>query len=409
MKRNPPFKTEPSTSSTIPEDRFARLRVVIQALLLTVIAFAFFTYCYGLQVSDVLENYYLGGDSFLKGQNPYEVTLQNGPSNQFKYSPFFALVLGAMAQVKFDYQPLVVGLWVFVSMAVFSFGLSRWCNLPTTKAPLYIWFALLATLLDLITSLIVHQSSALIIGLTLIALAEYRDRRFLPAGMFILLATNLKTYPVIFLVALGSRMQRRYWVGALIAGLLVFFVPALFVGFSHDIAMHLAWVKVIFGESSRVTVLNLPSAFARVSLPEVGQALYWLVLIASLPVFFSYLFVVKTPDWRPWMTIGLSALLMLNRGTEVFTYVFLAPTYLLMAFWCAQSAEFKIRIWGGLFVTLMGVAIASCRYTIPRWSVSENPLQIIRVLGALGLWTFATVIVGKAIFNALRLRRRTTT
>jgi hypothetical protein len=405
VKRNSPLKTEPPIA-IIPVDRFSRLRLVIQTLLLTAVVFAFFTYCYGLSVSDVLENYYLGGDSFLKGENPYEVTLQNGPSNQFKYSPFFALVLGAMAHIKFEYQSVVVALWLLAGMGLFSFGLSRWCNLSSTKAPLYVWFALVATLLDLITSLIVHQSSALIVGLALIALAEYRDRRFFSAGIFILLATNLKTYPVIFLLALGSRMQPRYWWGLLIAGLSVFFIPSLFVGFSHNTAMHLAWVKVILNESSRVAVLNLPSAFARVNLPGVGQTLYWLVLIVTLPVFFSYPYVVKTPDWRPWMTIGLSALLMLNRGTEVFTYVFLAPTYLLMAFWCAESAEFKIRIWGGLFVTLMGVAIASCRYTIPRWSVSENPFEIIRGVGAFGLWSFAAVIVGKALWVAVSERQR---
>jgi hypothetical protein len=44
-------------------------------------------------VGPVLPNYFLGGISFLHHLNPYEVTLQNGPANQFKYSPFFALFL----------------------------------------------------------------------------------------------------------------------------------------------------------------------------------------------------------------------------------------------------------------------------------------------------------------------------
>jgi hypothetical protein len=379
---------------------FAPSRICVQSLLLAASAFAFYAISDPIAFNSniVLHNYYLGGLSFIHGLNPYEVTLQNGATNQYKYSPLFALLFAGMASSGVQY--VVIRLWVFFGMTLFCFGLSRWCVLSARLA-LYVYLAFLAAMIDMITSLSVNQANALIAGLILIGLAEYRDNRPFSAGAILLLATNLKVYPVIFLVAIASRMKPLFWLGALSSGVVVFIVPAFFVGFSHNLETHLEWVKLVLRDCADPGRLNLPTAFDRVGWPGTGHALDQLVFILTLPVFFAYLPLAKTIDWGPWMTMGLSALLLISPESEVFTYVLLAPAYVLMTFWCSESSHPKIRLWAGSFVAVLAVAIASCRYADVHWYASENPIEIIRVLGALGIWCFSAVLVGKALYRAV--------
>lgn len=371
--------------------RFSQSSVAVQSALLATSAFAFLMLSQGMGFDLVMRNYYLGGYAFINGQNPYEVTLQNGPWNQFKYSPLFALLMGAMAQP--SRQGAIVGLWLLTGMAAFSFGLSRWCDL-TRKAPYYMTFALLAALLDLVVSMSSYQVNALIAGLALLGLAEYRDRRPFSAGAILLLASNFKVYPTIFLIALALRFRTRYWGGVLAAGTVAFLLPALFVGWSHNLEMHIAWVRVVLGDAAGESELDLLSAFQRIGLNGVGMALRWLVLVASIPVFFAYFRLAKQPDWRPWMTFGFASLLLLSPKTEVFTYVLLAPSYVLMASWCAESERRIVRSYAGPLFTLLAVAIASCRYIDPEWWESASPYEIVRVIGALGYWALPAAILG---------------
>jgi len=344
-------------------------------------------------------NYYLGGYSFINGENPYEITLQNGPDNQFKWSPLFALIMGGMVQP--DEQRTILGLWLLTGMAAFSFGLSRWCDL-TRKAPFYITFALLAGLLDLVVSMSVNQVNALITGLALLGIAEYRDGRFFSAGAILLLGSNLKVYPIVFLIALAFPFRTMYWIGALSAGVVAFLLPVLFVGWSHNLEMHIAWFHLVLGELAVDGVLDILSAFQRLGLNSVGLALRWLVLVTSIHTFFAYFFLAKRPDWRPWITFGLAAMLLLSPRTEVFTYVLLAPSYVLMASWCAESGRGIIRSYAGPLFTVLAVAIASCRFTDPEWYVSESPYEVVRVVGAMGYWVLTASILGGEILRLLK-------
>jgi hypothetical protein len=368
-------------------------------MLLATCAFAFFAIFYEIGLNAVMYNYYLGGLSFMKGQDPYWVTALDGPSNQFKYSPFFAIIMAGMA--KSEHPLEVIGFWVLTGMMIFSFGLSRWSDLAR-KMPFYMTFALLAALLDLIVSTSTYQANALVIGLILLGLAEYRDGRFFTAGAILMLATNIKVYPAIFLVSMALLFRPRYWIGALCAGVVAFFLPAVFTGWTHNLEMHLAWFRVVLGDSTGAGVLDLVSAFQRVGLSGLGQILRWFVLATALPFFFCYLPLVERTDWRPWMTFGLASLLLLSPRTEVFTYVLLAPSYVLMTSWCAESGNMKVRVYGGTLFAVLAVAISSCRYIDPQWYVSESPLEIVRVVGALGFWILTGSIVGKAVLRSLR-------
>ena len=376
-------------------------RSTLTVLAVCFAAFAFFIILHGLAFNIVMRNYCVGGMAFLNGQNPYEVTLQNGPSNQFKYSPFFAWIMAGVA--KSGSQTAVLGLWVLAGIVAFCFGMNRWSDL-SKKAPFYVTIALLAALLDLVVSMAAYQVNALIIGLTLLGLAEYRDGRLLSAGVLLALAANLKVYPVVFLIALALHLKPRYWIGALSAGLTTFLLPVISVGWSHNLEMHLAWFRVVLGDSSGAGVLDLLSAFQRVGLSGLGQVLRWPVLVATIPLFFAYFLLARRADWRPWMTLGLAAVLLLSPRTEVFTYVLLAPSYVVMTSWFAESDRKIVSTWGGILVAFLAVAIASCRFSDPNWYVSESPREIIRVIGALGFWVLTAGILGNTMFGALKAK-----
>ncbi|MDB6029516.1 MAG: hypothetical protein JWM68_5739, partial [Verrucomicrobiales bacterium] len=369
--------------------------VVVQTVVLAVGAFLFFLLAYGVPTSNaVMRNYTLGGKSFIQGQNPYEVTALNGPSNQFKYSPLFALLMAGMAQPKA--QEIVVGLWILAGMGTFCLGLSRWSELKG-KLQLSIALAVVACLLELMFSMVLTQANALIVGLILIGVAEYRSGRLFSAGAILLLATNFKVYPVIFLVALAMRPKRAYLLGVLCAGVVAFLLPAFFVGWSHNMAMHVAWVQVVMGDAAGGGILDVASALQRAGLATLGQVLRWVILIISVPLFFGYVLRVREVDWRPWVTFGVASILLLSPRTEVFTFVLLAPAYVLMVGWCVESGKKWIRTYGAMAFAVLGWMITSCAYTDANWLVSEGPIEIWRVMGALGFWVLTAVILGRAV------------
>ena len=386
--------------------KFFRSPLAVQSVFLALCVFAVFILVYDLSYdlmpNLVMRNLFIGGKSFIAGQNPYEATLENGADNQFKYSPLFALLAsGMMAADNLKLVKLINGLWVLLGTTVFMFGLGRWADL-TKKYPVYVTVALLACLFDLSISTMVRQANALIIGLTLLGLAEYRDGRLFSAGAILVLATNLKVYPVIFFIPLALCFRPAYWLGVLCAGLSAFLLPAFFVGWSHNLAMHLAWVQVVLHDTAGDAILNLPSAFQRVGLGGLGQALRWLVLLATIPLFFAYLPLVKRIDWRPWMAFGMAALLLLSPRTEVYTYVLLAPSYVLLALWCADLPKPGLRLGGGIIFTLLAAVIAFCPFFDPEWKISESPREILRVIGALGFWALTAGIVGHQEFHSLK-------
>ena len=390
--------------------RFFQSSFWTQAVLLALFAFALHVIVQSIGINIVLYNYYLGGHSFLKGLNPYEVTLQNGASNQFKYSPLFAVIAGGMARASDPLNSIgairIAGLWVLASTLMFSIGLGRWCDM-SRRAPFYIIIALAAAITDLYLSTGVYQANAICIGLLLLGLAEYRDGRHLASGALLLLASNFKIYPAIFFIALLLQFKWRYWLGALCAGLLAFIIPAFFAGWTHNFNMHLAWVNLVFHDTGTYRILDMVSAFERVGMPILGTVLGKTVLIISAFVFFAYIIATKKPDWRPWITLGISSILLLSPKTEVFTYVLLAPSYVFMFHWCMESDAPFLKKYGPAMVTLLAAVAASCRFIDPNWGHSENAIEIVRVLGALGFWVFTGAVLALALYKNIKERRST--
>ncbi len=364
---------------------FKRYPLATQTIVLTLGTFLFFILYYGLPVSNVvLHNYYLGGRAFVQGQNPYEVTLANGPSNQFKYSPLFAVIAAGMAAIKS--QRVVTSAWILLSMGTFYLGLGRWVQL-TNKVPALVTYGVILAVLELTFSLLLTQANALIIGMTLIALAEYRDSRLFSAGAILILATNLKVYPLIFLVPLLFTFQPRFWFGALVAGIAAFLLPALFSSWSHNLKMHVAWMQLVVNNSGGPGILDIASAMERAGLANLGRILRWSIALVTVPIFVGVFFIKRREvAWQPWMAFGISALLLLSPRTDIFTYVMLAPSFVLMLSWFGASQDRGMRIGGSIAIGLFAFAIVSCQFIDPKWLISETPTELLRVLGTLGIW-----------------------
>jgi hypothetical protein len=388
-------------------EKFFQSRLLTQVTLLAAVSFALHVIIQGVGLNIVMFDYFAGGHAFLSGMDPYEVTKPLGPSNSFKYSPQFALLAGLMARVGVrggEIVPWVLGIkgghvalwvpgaWVFASTILFFAGLGRWFDF-SKKTSLLLPVALVAAMTDLLVSTGAYQINAIGIGLTLLGLAEYRDGRHATAGALLLLAANIKVYPVVFFVILALRFKPGYWIGALCAGIAAFIIPAFFVGWTHNFNTHVAFARSLLETSGSYQILDIRSSFERVGLALPGVVLHWLVAMVSLAAFGVYGVVSRAPDWRPWLSCGVAAILLLSPKTEVYTYVFLAPAYVLMVDWCAQSPVPFLRRHGAWLFALCAAWIASARFVDPQWYRSENPNEIIRVIGALGIWGMAVWIL----------------
>jgi hypothetical protein len=350
----------------------------------------------------VLRNYFAGDLAFLGGRDPYAATVPLGASNLFLNSPQFALLAGCLSRAGTSGQtvlPWVPAVWVLGGAALFAFGLCRWHDFAkpacSCAAGVCATLALMAMAVDFLVSTGVYQVNAAVIALVLLGLAAYRDRHFAAAGALLLAATNLKIYPIIFLAALALRFNKRFWLGAGAAGVVSFMLPMLLVGWTHNFATHLAWVRATLAVTDSYTILDLRSAFGRVGWAGGDEALRWFVAALTVPAFFIHGVAMREVNWRPWFACAAAATLLLSPRTEVFTYVFLAlaPAYVLMADWCAMAAAARWRCAGAWLFALSAAFIASARFVDPLWFKSENPHEIQRVLGALVFWGATTWIL----------------
>lgn len=416
--------------------RFFQSSFWTQVITVTLLAFAAHIFMYNISLNIVMRDYCFGGKYFLDGVDPYKSTEPLGPNNSFKYSPLFALVAGGItkmmpaattdmqSQVQTQGQwilvqspgkpvqfyansipALVIGLWVLLSVGLFALGLRRWCDL-SEPGPFCIILVFIAALLDVVISTGVYQINAIATGLLLLGLAEYRDGRLASSGALLVIAANLKIYPIIFLLALLLKFKWRFYLGVVCGGLAALFLPALFVGWTHNISTHIAWVQAVLNTAGSYRILDLVSSFERIGLPLLGIMLDKIVFVASLLLFYIYGVFSKKMDWRPWITFGIAAMLLVSPKTEVYTYVMLAPTYLFMIHWCREYESPFVRRFGTIVITLLSAAGASCRFTDPEWYRSESTVEIIRVLSALGFWIFSACFLVRTIYEQFLSQRQ---
>ena len=388
--------------------RFFQSSFWTQVFLVTLFTFTVHVLIQGLGLNIVMAYYLKSGNLLLEKGDPnlYISTLQYGIANSFKYSPLLALVLGGIAQTFSATGPnlLLLGGWILGGNFLFACGLCRWCDF-SARAPFYFLLAVAAAVLDTVLSTGAYQINTIVIGIMLLGLAEYRDGRYYTAGALLMLAANLKIYPVIFLVALMLRFRWKFWIGAFVGGVIVFILPAIWVGWTYNFNLHLSWVRAVLDVTGDVRILDITAAFERVGLTTLGLVLHKVVFAVSLVIFYAYAALSKRMDWRPWLTFGIAAMLLISPRSEIYTYIMLAAAYLPLFYWCRESEVGFIKKFGAIIVTLLAVACASMRFINPKWYHSEEPVEIVRVLCAMGSWIFTGAVLAFALYKNIKERR----
>ena len=356
------------------------------------VCFVVFLYWMGLHI-DSLGVYWVAGKVFVDGLDPYTYTAKYGPLSQFKYSPLFAL--GMAGLVKIEPTIVSIAIWALLGITACVVGMLRWMD-SSKRFTLALGLALLAGYIDMCNCLWANQSNALVIGLSLIGLADYRDHRYSSAGLVLVLATVLKVYPIVFLGGLALRGERAYLRSAMLGAILAFSVPALFVGWKHNLATHIAWVQLLLHEVQSNGILDLRSALQRVGMLNLASRLPWVVALVSAPLLIAVRF-LPINQLRPWIALTCASVVLLSPKTEVFNFVFLAPAYTLMVLHCSEAPQQSLRRYGVTFSVGLILLMIVSQFVIPNWMDSLAPLQVLRVLGALGFWLLSVTVMVQSL------------
>lgn len=391
-------------SSAVPLPTLLRVLAVV---VLTGLSYGLMTWAWsGLHVNSVIINYIRAGIYFGQGLDPYVETLRFGASNQFKYSPLFAMAVAPLRHVA---PSAVLHLWVLSGAVVFWWGVVRW--VPLTWRPWWgLTVALLACAVELTTSLGIYQINAVIVGLTLLGLAECRDGRGASGGALLMLATNLKVFPVIFLLAGVRRGGWQYLVGATATGLVSFLLPALVVGLQANLELHLSWLSQITHDTVGAGILDVSSALARVGAPRLGCVMWWAIFWTAL-LLFGLVAAQRQAlgtAWGAWISLGLCAFVLLSPRTEVATFVVVGPVYVLLVVTLVD-----LQAWRPKAVALLALGVAmylvswhSNPLNDRNFVVSELPARGWRVSGTLILFVLAATWLSAYMDTHWQVRAR---
>lgn len=331
-----------------------------------------------------------GSQRFWSGANPY-ATPEIG--DVFHYSPLFAAVYGFFA-----YSPtqLHLILWAALNSFVFFYAINQWIKWEW-KMSAWIWVALIACLMELDISQRYHQANALIIGLCLWAMASYRDKKFLKAGIIFALGINFKIIPLLFALPLLWPLNRRYMLG-LFSGLLLFFIlPTLFCGWERNLFLHHAQFTALFSDLEHRQMVDLHSTLIRLGHAGLADPVKQIVTVFFLVLFCgSRLLLYKSFPWEKWIAFGTAACLLLSPRTESPTFVLLAPSYLLfMSVGTLQEKKFTLLSF--FLITIVFTAVWD-----PFFHLQIQNNYVSKVIGTSLLWLVSGLglisILGKEIF-----------
>ncbi|NBT58608.1 DUF2029 domain-containing protein, partial [bacterium] len=177
--------------------------------------------------------YLEGAQRFYELGNPY--LAPTAGRDYFFYPPFFAAIWRG-----FSWPGILPGilLWAFLNSFVFWWGVSCWFSVEK-KQSRWAWFFLVCAAIELDISLRYQQANALLSGLILWALAEFRDRHFGRAGFLLALGTHLKVFPILIAAFLFLPFQLAFGASFVVSILVLFLVPASVVGVPEAFWLHI--------------------------------------------------------------------------------------------------------------------------------------------------------------------------
>jgi len=270
--------------------------------------------------------YLEGMQRFYETGNPY--LPPSAGRDFFFYPPFFAFIWKSFSW----FGPGIgILLWSFLNSFVFWWGVSCWVSI-SRKQSSWLWFFLVCSAVELDISLRYQQANALLAGLILWSLAEFRDRHFGRAGFLLALGTHLKIFPLLIAGFLFFPFHLAF--GASFTGslLILFLLPASIVGIPEAFWLHFEQVRATTHDFSQRQLLDLVAFFSRLGIPQVGKLFQLGTAVLGAGILFTYRFRVSQLkfSWGVWYTSFLSMLLAVTPKAESPTFVWVAPAYLLL-------------------------------------------------------------------------------
>lgn len=342
----------------------------------------------------VTETYRLAAQMFLSGQVPYGISFPG--ADRFEYSPLFCVLYAPFSYLPSSWQALV---WTIFNAGFFWAGVLCWCNL---KRPLK-WYTVVGFVLcamELNISLLYQQTNAFLIGLSLIALALFREKFFFAAACLLTIATNLKPIPGIFALPLFFFIDRKFWRGLIAASLFCLLFPAVVVGLTQDLELHLAWFKALTSTLTKTgsPQIDISSFLARQGAPTLGTILRYLILFLGLGALIGNVWTWRI-QWPLWITLACTTILLASPRSESPTFVFLAVCFPLLTLRDSEGrlnpSHIAVLILCGILTTLV--------YT-DLWPKNFLPFlkeaYFSKPIGALLLWIYA---LGVCLADLIRL------
>lgn len=356
--------------------------------IVTLVTFAFAVPKLLAGLNIVTATYAMGSSRFWQGAAPYAPPAPG--CDWFKYSPLFALLYWPFWQLPDRAHAL---LWGLLNAGVFWAGIFRWHRLERRMGAL-MTAAWIACSMELNGPLLYQQVNPLLIGLALLGLAEVAGGRDGRGGGLLALGANLKLLPGIFLLPLAPT-RRRLVLGAGVAALAAFLVPALVVGPGRAVTLHRNWLELLGRDAAGQGLADLGSVAEAAGFPYPA-ALRGTVLAVSLVALAAGAW-RRAPDWGAWISLGASAILLASPRTESPTFVLLAPAYLFLArHWLEERAPL-LRL-GGLAALAFGALLVTVTFN-DIWPKSLwNPhatSYACKTWGTLILWALSLVALAR--------------
>lgn len=161
----------------------------------------------------------------------------------YKYSPSFALIMGAIA-----WLPDVTGLclWNLIN-ALVLYAAIRMLPLNKTQVSLLLWFILL----ELLTSLQSSQSNALLGGLIIAAFAQMERRKMLWASLLLVAATFIKVYGAIgFIFFLFYPDKIKFILYSIFWTVVMFCLPLAVINFHELVTQYQSWGRMMAADQA---------------------------------------------------------------------------------------------------------------------------------------------------------------
>jgi hypothetical protein len=294
--------------------------------------------------------------NILEGHNPYAP--QTG-LDFFKYSP-----LAGLLSAPFLWLPDSVGLFLFVFFQfwLFAWGLRRWtrsAGCPLDQRLAYLVVAFFSVIFDTTVSIQNAQVNAGILGLMLLASAQYAEGKPVRSGLLLSLAANLKLFPLTLGLCLLTGFKKRYW-AAFWGGLALWFVlPAAVVGWQRNLRLLKQWVELMTWDQTRsLDMLDLGS-FLKLHLGLPSWWFYPLALLVGA-------------------AIGLGTLILFRRNRDRFLHRYLLPINGLYILLFSYLSESPTSILAVTAIVLIGMeALRSDSQRIVYWFLWAGTLALV--------------------------------